>query len=173
MDWQFYGFGEAGTAEMPDPDRRGFRTALGRYPTGVTVVTTRTPDGVAVGMTVNSFASVSLDPPLVLWSVGDDASCADVFAAAPRYVVNVLAADQEGLARRFALPEADRFDGVPTHPGLADIPLIDGALTVLECRLETVYPGGDHRILLGRVERFATRGGKPLLFHEGMFDHLD
>ncbi len=171
MDWQFYGFEDA-DAVAADPEKRQFRAALGRYPTGVTVVTARSPDGAPVGMTVNSFASVSLDPPLVLWSVGDDASCAEVFAKAPRFAVNILAADQEHLARRFALPDSDRFDGVETRAGLADIPLIGGALTVLECRLDAVYPGGDHRILLGRVERFATRAGKPLLFHEGMFDRL-
>ena len=156
-DYTVFGF-EPDGAEPVDGDRRAFRRALGHFPTGVAIVTTVAGDR-PVGMTINSFASVSLDPPLVLWSVDLAAGFADAFTAADRFALSVLAGDQMALARR--------FDGVATWAGAGGPPLIAGALATFECRREAVHPGGDHAIIVGRVDRFAARDGSPLLFHAG------
>ena len=164
-DYTVFGF-EPDGAQPVDGDRRAFRRALGHFPTGVAIVTTVAGDR-PVGMTINSFASVSLDPPLVLWSVDLAAGFADAFTAADRFALSVLAGDQMALARRFAADLDDRFDGVATWAGAGGLPLIAGALATFECRREAVHPGGDHAIIVGRVDRFAARDGSPLLFHAG------
>ena len=169
-DYTVFGF-EPDGAEPVDGDRRAFRRALGNFPTGVAVVTTIAADR-PIGMTINSFASVSLDPPLVLWSVDLAAGFADDFTTADRFALSVLAGDQIGLARRFAAALDDRFDGVPTWTGAGGLPLIAGALATFECRREAVHPGGDHAIIVGRVDRFAARDGSPLLFHAGHLSPL-
>jgi 4-hydroxyphenylacetate 3-hydroxylase, reductase component len=157
----------------PGFDTRSFRQALGQYATGVAVVTARDGDGRPVGMTINSFASVSLDPPLILWSVQLDASQAEAFRAAERFAICVLGADQELDARRFAGAEADRF---PTDPALVDahgVPLIAGARAQFSCRRWAVYPGGDHDIIVGEVDHFTVQAGAGLLFHQGRFARSD
>jgi flavin reductase (DIM6/NTAB) family NADH-FMN oxidoreductase RutF len=150
-------------------DRLGFRAALGRFVTGVTVVTALDAAGKPVGLTVNSFNSVSLDPPLVLWSIDRRGSFFDAFAQAPRFAVNVLGVAQKELARRFAGNPAGRFDGVACEPGLAGIPLIADCIAWFECSTRQRVDGGDHLILVGLVERFAQGPGQELLYFAGTY----
>lgn len=150
---------------------RRFRTALGRFATGVTVITTRTERG-ALGITANSFASLSLDPPLVLWSPARASRRFSAFVECSHMAVHVLAAEQSALAQHFARRAATaEVPGVTD--GIGGVPLLPGALTRLECAVEAVHPGGDHAIVVGRVLRVATRPGRPLVFHEGGFAGLD
>lgn len=150
-------------------DTLGLRKALGRFATGVTIVTTRSATGTAVGLTANSFSAVSLDPPLVLWSLRRDARSAASFRAAGRFAVNVLAADQLPLARRFSASIEDRFPDTGTRPGLGGCLLIDGCLAHFECTLQQTIEGGDHLVFIGRVERAAQREGDPLIFANGAY----
>ena len=147
-----------------------FRAALGMFATGVTVVTARTAAGELVGLTANSFNSVSLDPPLVLWSLSQRSLSLDAFRTGSHYAINVLAADQHELALRFATPLSDRWDGVAWTPGVAGAPLITGAMAHFECFNKSRYEEGDHVILVGQVEQVAHRPeATPLLFHGGRF----
>jgi 3-hydroxy-9,10-secoandrosta-1,3,5(10)-triene-9,17-dione monooxygenase reductase component len=150
-------------------DRASFRAALGRFVTGVTVVTSLDPAGKPVGLTVNSFNSVSLDPPLVLWSIDRRGTFFDAFAQAPRFAVNVLSAAQKDLARRFAGNPAGRFQGVACEPGLAGIPLLTDCIAWFECSTRQRVDGGDHLILVGLVERFAQGPGQELLYFAGSY----
>ena len=145
-------------------DPRELRNALGSFATGVTVVTARTADGRPVGLTANSFVAVSLEPPLVAWSLGTRSGSLPAFLAAPRFAINILAANQEAIARRFTGPAADRFAGVGWTPGLGGIPLLDGCLARLECRTARRIEAGDHWLLFGTPERFTYRTGAPLVF---------
>ncbi|GAA2911416.1 flavin reductase family protein [Streptosporangium fragile] len=146
---------------------RSLREALGRYATGVAVVTTALPEGGRAGVTVNSFTSVSLDPPLVLWCLSRRAPSAPAFLAAGRFAVNVLAADQEHLSRRFATPLPDKFAGVETRPGPGGVPVLAGTLARFTCRTAATYDGGDHVIFVGEIEHFECSDGDPLVFHSG------
>jgi flavin reductase (DIM6/NTAB) family NADH-FMN oxidoreductase RutF len=147
-----------------------FRTALGMFATGVTIVTARTAEGEVIGLTANSFNSVSLDPPLVLWSLSRAAASLAVFAAGSHYAINVLAADQKALAERFAMKGADRFSGVSFEQGAGGAPLLHGAAATFECFNRSRYEEGDHVIFVGEVERCAHRvGAAPLLFHGGRY----
>lgn len=148
-------------------DPRALRSALGSFATGVTVMTTLRPDGSPVGLTVNSFASVSLDPPLVLWSLAARSPSLAAFRAAGHFGVNVLAADQQALCGRFARPAADKFAGVDWAPGACGVPLLAGCVATFECRSAFNNWGGDHVIFVGHVERFATAERPALLFHRG------
>ena len=150
-------------------DVRGFRNALGQYATGVTVVTTMGRGGERVGITANSFTSVSVDPPLVLWCPSNQAPSLASFESATHFAINILAADQLVLSRQFATASADKFVGVTTHEGLRGIPVIDGAVATFECRTVSRYNGGDHRIYVGEVQRYETTGGDPLVFHGGQY----
>jgi len=156
-----------GSGFDPSQDARAFRDALGRFATGVTVVTVPSEDG-PVGMTANSFASVSLDPPLVLWSPAKAARRHRYFAAAPRYAIHVLGADQKAVADGFT-KGMDGFDGLDWQEGEAGVPLIAGCLARFDCGLEAAHDGGDHTILVGRVLRAAFRDGLPLLFQAGRY----
>lgn len=152
---------------------RDFRRALGCFATGVTVLSTLDAEGHARGMTISSFNSVSLDPPLILWSLALDSPSLPTFRDASHYAVNVLAADQQALSNRFASRLSDRFEGVDTRSGLSGTPLLEGCCAWFECRHEATYPGGDHLIFVGRVERFAAQPGvAPLLFHAGAYARL-
>lgn len=153
--------------ETPAVEPRALRDALGRFATGVTVVTTRARDGAPIGLTCNSFASVSLDPPLVLWSLRRESPALPAFEAAGRFVVNVLAADQEALCRRFATPMADRFAGIETETCPLGCPVLPGALAVFACRTTQAIDGGDHVVFLGAVREARTRPGEPLVFAQG------
>lgn len=152
----------------PADDSRGFRRALGHFATGVTVITAQC-DGQLAGMTANSFSSVSLDPPLVLWSIGKSSHSLPLFEKAGSFAINVLAADQLDLASRFARSGADKFSGVPWHPGIGGAPCLPGAAATFECRKHAVVDAGDHFILLGRVERYTHADRDPLLFSHGRF----
>lgn len=149
-----------------------FRNALGSFATGVTVITTRGSEGQKVGMTVNSFNSVSLDPALILWSIGRDANCFDEFVSADAFAVHILAADQEALSNRFASTGADRFAGIESVEGLSGVPLLPHYSTCFQCTTEHQYDGGDHVILVGRVLEFNDLGHQPLLFHRGKYAQL-
>lgn len=158
----------------PDFDASGFRRALGRFPTGVAIVTARTPAGQALGMTISSFNSVSLDPPLVLWSLARRSSALAIFESVDRYAIHVLAAGQAGLARQFAMPAAhgDRFAGVSWAPNAFGVPrLADECAAWFECHNRSHYREGDHVILVGAVERCGQSDRLPLVFHAGGF-HL-
>lgn len=150
-------------------DRRALRTALGRYATGVTVITTCTDAGKREGLTANSFSSVSLDPPLVLWCLQRDGASAESFVSAGRFAVNVLGADQSDLSRHFAAPRLDKFDGVDHRPGLGGCPLLAGCLAHFECRTERTVEAGDHLIFIGRVVRSSHVEGDPLIYSAGRY----
>jgi flavin reductase (DIM6/NTAB) family NADH-FMN oxidoreductase RutF len=146
-----------------------YRRALAQFATGVTVVSTRTAAGTPVGLTVNSFNSVSLDPPLVLWSLSLKASSLDAFRNGTHYSVSVLAAHQLDIAKRFAERGADRFGATAWHAGPHDLPIIDGAVAALIVENGNCYVEGDHVILIGRVVEFDAPGGAPLIFHDGRY----
>ncbi|MCQ4084040.1 flavin reductase family protein [Streptomyces sp. RB6PN25] len=150
-------------------ERRDFRRALGQYATGVTVVTARTTDGRPVGMTANSFASVSLNPPIVLWCLSKNAPSLPHFTAASHFAINVLAADQHHLSRQFATPATDKFARAPVTVGTAGTPLLDGAVARFQCRTVQHIDAGDHVIVLGEVEQYEAPGGEPLVFHSGSY----
>lgn len=146
-----------------------FRAALGLFATGITIITTRTPEGVPVGLTINSFNSVSLDPPLVLWSLGLKAGSLPVFSTVSHYAIHVLHAGQRDLSERFA-SKGDRFAGLVLHDGLGGVPLLEGCAAVFECRQRSRYVEGDHVILVGEVERCSSSAGaQPLIFHGGRY----
>lgn len=149
---------------------RALRTAFGRFATGVTVVTARGPGGKPEGMTANSFASVSLDPPLLLWCIREQAASRPAFDAAAHFAVHVLRAAQRPLAERFARPAPDKFADLDWEPGLGGAPLLPGALARFQCAVAARHPGGDHTILIGRVLAAEEAGpGEPLLYVHGGF----
>jgi len=157
-------------AQAPSFSARQFRAALGMFATGVTIVTARDADGAPIGLTANSFNSVSIDPPLVLWSLARAAGSMPHFTRGSHYAINILAADQRALAERFARREPDRFAGVAFHEGHAGAPVLDGAAAVFECFNRSRYAEGDHVIFVGEVEHCARReGAQPLIFHGGRF----
>lgn len=156
-------------AEQARFDAREFRNALGQYATGVTVITARAPDGRKIGVTANSFTSVSLDPPLVSWCPAKKAPSLPDLTASTHFAVNILASDQHHLSRQFATPAEDKFLGVPTSEGVSGVPLIDGALATFQCRTVQRVEAGDHVIFLGEVERYDVTAGEPLVFHSGFY----
>jgi flavin reductase (DIM6/NTAB) family NADH-FMN oxidoreductase RutF len=157
-------------ARSPTFSSLEFRAALGMFATGVTIVTARGADGRPVGLTANSFNSVSLAPPLVLWSLSRRAGSMPAFRGGSHYAINILAADQRALAERFAAKSADRFAGVPWHEGAAGAPVLEGAVAVFECFNRSRYEEGDHVIFVGEVERCEHRAGaQPLIFHGGRY----
>ncbi|MBK7647467.1 MAG: flavin reductase family protein [Betaproteobacteria bacterium] len=158
---------------QPQNDSRALRNALGRYATGVTIVTAIDPDGHPIGLTVNSFAAVSLDPALVLWCLDNSSHNLAAFRKASHHAINVLAADQQDISNRFATWPADRFVGLPWQPGAGGAPVLPGCGATFEIAIETEYAAGDHTIFIGRVERFAeTPDLAPLLFHAGRYATL-
>ncbi|MBA2960620.1 MULTISPECIES: flavin reductase family protein [Ramlibacter] len=147
-----------------------FRSALGMFATGVTIVTAVTAEGQPIGLTASSFNSVSLDPPLVLWSLARAAGSLQAFSTGSHYAINILAADQKALAERFAVKGGDRWGGVDYTGGAGDAPLLAGAAATFECFNRSRYEEGDHVIFVGEVERCSWRtGAMPLLFHGGRF----
>ncbi|HYF41366.1 MAG TPA: flavin reductase family protein [Ramlibacter sp.] len=157
-------------AQPPTFSRQEFRSALGMFATGVTIVTATTAEGRAIGLTANSFNSVSLEPPLVLWSLSRAAASLPAFSTGSHYAINILAADQKLLAERFALKGADRWGGVEYRLGPSGAPLLAGAAATFECFNRSRYEEGDHVIFVGEVERCTWRANAmPLLFHGGRF----
>jgi len=147
-----------------------FRAALGMFATGVTIVTARKADGQLIGLTANSFNSVSLDPPLVLWSLARSAGSMAAFSTGSHYAINILGAEQQELAKRFATKDADRWRAVAFEEGAGGAPLLTGAIASFECFNRSRYEEGDHVIFVGEVERCVHRAGAaPLLFHGGKY----
>ena len=156
----------AGVRADPESSRE-LRRALGQFATGVTVITTCAEDGRRIGITANSFTSLSLDPPLVLWCLSKTAPSKPAFEAARYFAVNVLCAGQHHLSRQFATAAEDKFTDVPVLEGPGGVPMIDGVLAHFVCRNLRRVDGGDHLIVIGEIERFATVDGEPLVFHSG------
>lgn len=158
------------SASEIDPSQ--FRQLLGRFATGVTILTTTTPEGRPLGMTANSLSSVSLHPPLISVCVDREAEMHDVILQAPEFVVNVLASPQEALARRFSDKHEDRFDGIGYHLSPEGLILLDGSLAHLVCERHATHPAGDHTLVLGRLVGGATSDGRPLLYYRGGYAAL-
>ena len=156
-----------GPSENDGVSALDLRAAMGTFLTGVTIVTARCNDGQPYGLTVNSFNSVSLDPPLVLWSLDNHHDKGDLFRNAGGFAVNIMPAGSDELIRKFSVNTAERFDGTAWHWGASGHPVLDSALTSLECRLWAEYPGGDHSIFVGRVTAINTRDGQPAAFFKG------
>jgi flavin reductase (DIM6/NTAB) family NADH-FMN oxidoreductase RutF len=154
-------------------DPSEFRQLLGRFATGVTILTVATPEGRPLGMTANSVASVSLHPPLVSVCVDREAEMHEAVLRVREFVVNVLSSHQEALARRFADKHEDRFEGIGYHLSPDGLILLDGVLAHIECERFAEYPGGDHTIVLGRVTGGTTADGRPLLYYRGGYAALD
>ena len=148
-------------------DPRDFRSALGTYATGVTIITAAGADGKPYGLTCNSFASVSLNPPLVLWSLVLYSSSLSVFQNAGHFAVNVLGASQQALANKFSKSSEDKFVGVDWTSGIGNAPLLMECVANFQCRAVNRYYGGDHVIFLGAVEDYAYNRNEPLLFARG------
>ncbi|RME64323.1 MAG: flavin reductase [Alphaproteobacteria bacterium] len=159
-------------------DVRAFRTALGQFATGVTIITAYGEDGAPFGMTANSFSSLSLDPPLVLWSIDKKATLFDAFERTSGYMVNVLSAQQQALCGRFAQRNDDprlakhRFDGIATDGKGRFGPRLAGSLAAFDCAVEARIDGGDHRIVIGRVDDFVMQANSPLVFFAGRLTTL-
>jgi flavin reductase (DIM6/NTAB) family NADH-FMN oxidoreductase RutF len=151
-------------------DIRALRHALGHYTTGVTIVTVRTPEGAHTGVTVNSFTSVSLDPPLVLFCLSTGSSLLRAFEQASHFAVNVLATGQQALSNRFAKPSVNTWEGVTYRCGGDGCALLADAIGIFECARRTTFPGGDHVIIVGEVVRFETAATPaPLVFYQGSY----
>ena len=152
------------------PDDAGaLRRSLGSFSTGVTVITTVAPDGRRVGLTANSFSSVSMEPPLVLWNLSERSPNRAVFEQCRHFAINVLAFDQQELCKRFATSTiADKFAGVACREGTGGVPLLDGAVAQFECSMHAQHPGGDHLIFIGKVLAHRWSDRMPLLFSQGV-----
>ncbi len=157
-------------AQAPDFSTAEFRQALGMFATGVTIVTARASNGQLIGLTANSFNSVSLSPPLVLWSLSRAAGSMAAFRAGSHYAINILSAEQQDLARQFATRDIDRFAGVAFSSGVGGAPVLEGVAASFECFNRSRYEEGDHVIFVGEVERCSHRdNASPLLFHGGRY----
>jgi len=155
-----------------DADPAEFRQLLGRFATGVTVITLFLPDGRPAGMTASSLASVSLEPPLLSTCIDHDAELYETLRAAPGYAINVLAASQESVSRRFATRHLDRFEGIGYRTSPGGHPILDGVLAWIDCEQHAAYPGGDHTILVGHVLRGGTTDAAPLIYFRGGYTGL-
>lgn len=149
-----------------------FRAALSRFPSGITVVTSRSAAGSFHGITVSAFCSVSLDPPLVLVCIEKTTGSHDAIHELGSFVVNILGAGQDPLSERFALTAIDKFEDVALRIGLDGLPVLDDALVSLECRLRNAFDGGDHTIFVGEVEVVSIRDGDPLVYFHGNYRDL-
>ncbi len=156
-------------AKLRKFDSTYFRQALSQFATGVTVITTRQADGTFLGLTANSFNSLSLEPPLVLWSLSTSASSMPVFVGNSHYVINVLAADQAHLAERFSQRIENRFEGVDFYLSSTGQPILRGVTAWFECHNRSRYPEGDHVIFVGEVEHCEAQPQAALVYHGGQF----
>lgn len=152
-------------------DESRFKQAMSYFASGVTVVTTEN-GGHRYGLTVSAFSSLSLNPPLVLICVEKSVRANEIIPKAERFAVNVLSAEQEAVSNRFASKIDDRFEGIATHEGLLGVPLIDGALAAIECRLHDTLAGGDHTIFVGEVVNTEIRDGAPLIYFRSRYRAL-
>jgi flavin reductase (DIM6/NTAB) family NADH-FMN oxidoreductase RutF len=149
-----------------------FRAALSRFPSGITVVTSRGATGDPHGITVSAFSSVSLNPPLILVCIEKTTGSHVAISETGLFVVNILAAGQDEISERFSLPVLDKFESVNHHPGVGNIPVLDDALVNLECRMVNCFDGGDHSIFVGTVETVSIRDGDPLVYFHGNYRDL-
>jgi len=156
-------------SSIPPDQVRSFRDALGAFATGVTVVSTRSADGVDVGLTANSFNSVSLDPPMVLWSLAKSSRALPIFVGSQYFAIHVLASDQEAISARFSRPGPDKFAGLDIERGHGETPMLRDYSARFQCRTAFQYEGGDHVIFVGQVEAFDHSDRKPLVFHGGQY----
>jgi len=161
-----------GLAQPQRIDPRAFRDALGAFVTGVTIVTTCDSEGRQVGLTANSFNSVSLDPPLILWSLALNSPSLNAFREAKWWAVHILSLDQEEMSARFARRGIDKFDGLAVSKGPGGIPLLDGAAARFVCRTAFEYEGGDHAIFVGEVCEFDQSQVAPLVYHQGRYGRV-
>lgn len=152
-----------------EAERLRLRGALGRFATGVTIVTTQTEDGKKEGVTVNSFSALSLDPPLVVWSLRRAAASFDNFMRTEHFAVNVLGAAQASLSNHFATPVPDKFVDVSHRAGYGGCPVIDGTIASFECQTDRRIEAGDHVLIIGKVTRYECREGDPLIFSTGRY----
>jgi 3-hydroxy-9,10-secoandrosta-1,3,5(10)-triene-9,17-dione monooxygenase reductase component len=155
--------------DQPTIDARRFRQALGNFTTGVTIVTTRNDEMHDIGLTANSFNSVSLEPPMVLWSLAKSSLSLQAFVKAPYFAVHILSAQQQSLSERFAKRGVDKFAGLEIRRGVGEIPLLEGCAARFECRTAFRHDGGDHEIFVGEVVRFDQFDCAPLVFHSGRY----
>lgn len=151
---------------------RSLRNVLGSFTTGVVIATTIGDNGRPVGLTVNSFNSVSMDPPLILWSLALKSPSLSAFRSQSGFAINILAEDQERLCRQFATPNEDKFLDVRFDMGETSVPVLHGAAAYLECSTYARYPGGDHEIYVGEVKAMRDHGLSPLVFHRGVIRKL-
>jgi len=160
----------SGPVESGDPalDIRSFRRCLSQFGTGVTVITAQAGNE-RIGVTANSFSSLSLEPPLIVWAINKQARSYPIFASATHFAVNILAADQIDVSRCFSTPSTDRFAQVPWSYGETGAPVLGNVLAVLECQRHAVHEGGDHVLMVGRVMRFSRFDKEPLLFVQGRY----
>ena len=156
----------------PSLEPQRLRQAFGKFATGVTIVTAADADGRAVGVTANSFSSLSLDPPLLLWSIGRNSSSYRVFQQTGHFAVHVLDQTQTALSQRFSARGVNRFEGVPIEPGPGGCPLLPDYHVRFECSVSERHEGGDHLIMVGRILNVEQRPGSPLLFYGGRFARL-
>ena len=154
-------------------DRDTFRSVLGRFASGITVVTIRDERGKDHGMTVSAFSSISLDPPLVMVCIGHDATMYPVLGDIAWFGINILGHNQEPVSRRFAGKDIERFDGIGFERGESGVVLLDDVLAWLECRVVTRHEAGDHTLIIGEVEAAAARDGRPLLYYRGGYAQLE
>ena len=157
------------TTQVNEFDAKAFRRALGNFATGITVITATTPGGERTGVTANSFNSVSLDPPLILWSIDKRSGSCRIFDEATHFAVNILAADQIHLSNHFARPSEDKFAGIDYQEGLGGAPILPDCSAVFQCEKYETVEGGDHWILIGKVVSFDDIGRSPLLYHQGSY----
>lgn len=160
------------TTAAPIIDPIQFRNACGSFPTGVTVVTTRDASGKPVGMTANSFSSVSLDPPLVLWSIAKTATAFTAFDTCSHFAIHILHSGQEATSRLFAAKNVDKFAEIESAVAAGDTPVLTDYNARFVCSVEHRYPGGDHIILVGRIVEFDNREREPLVFYKGQYKAL-
>jgi len=160
---------ESNTPDAPDFDPRDFRNALGQFATGVTIVTTRTSGGEPIGLTANSFSSVSLSPPLVLWSLSLRSPNLPNFLQATHFAINVLARDQIALSQRFSKPIPNKFEGVDCTDSANGMPLLNGMAAHFECRTEARHYSGDHVIFIGHVLKYSHADRDALGYHRGRY----
>ena len=150
-----------------------FRAALSRFASGVTIVTTKDANDKFHGITVSAFASVSLEPPMILVCIDKKSGSHNAFRDSELFVVNVLAEGQEDLSNRFAAPLPDKFEGVEYRPGIGEIPVLEDAFVTLECRLVYAYEGGDHTIFVGLIENSSVKDETPLVYWHGNYRELE
>lgn len=149
-----------------------FREVLGNYPTGVTIVTTINKEGEPVGLTVNSFASVSLDPLLILWSIDHRSSSLEAFTKGNKFAVHILAADQVDTCKAFASSKGEKFKSCAWHISEYGLPIIEGAFSVLQCGVHQMVEAGDHTILIGEVNDITVENRNPMLYHRRNFGSI-